>query len=163
MLRVLFLCLVSLLLCVSASGAGGSDTPPMNAPNIYQQTTTALNNAPDFSSFEGEITLIVLFQPHCSWCPIQMKEAAELQQERAPWLNIVAVSRGGTIPELLEELQRYDVQFPAYQGSRSMNAALQEPPGTPCVYLIGPDGYLGQYTCGRKTVDELVLFLMGKL
>lgn len=154
-----------LLLAVALIGGSAPVSLAVDArtTNIYSLTATPLNDAPAFSELEGQITLLILFQPNCAWCPIQFQHAEDLQRNRAKWLQIAAVSRGGSAAQLLHELDRYKTPFPGYQSSPELLKALEYTPGTPCMYLIGKDGHLGQYTCGRKTEDELVRFLLGKL
>lgn len=137
-------------------------TVSVEAEGIYRLDATALNDAPPFASYSGNITLVVLFQPGCPWCALQFRDLEQLKRERAPWLQIAAVSRNGSVPALLRELHEYGTQIPAYQSSRALLDALQFTPGTPCVYLIAPDGRLGQTACGRLTTDELVSFLTGR-
>lgn len=160
MIRSVVFSVGALLISLSGLKAGMAETEAVE--NVYQLPATPLNDAPEFADLSGQITLLILFQPHCAWCPIQFRAADELKRTRASWLQVAAVSRQGSIPALLTELDRYGVDFPAYQSSEALLEALRFTPGTPCIYLIAPDGHLGQYTCGRKTPDELADFLMGK-
>lgn len=147
-----------------SSSAQQSEAVPVSqsAEGIYTLGATALNEAPSFASYSGNITLVVLFQPGCPWCAIQFRDIEELKRDRAPWLQVAAVSRNGSVPALLRELEEYRTSIPAYQSSRELLSALQYTPGTPCVYLISPDGRLGQVACGRMTADQLVGFLTGR-
>ncbi|MAK62949.1 MAG: hypothetical protein CMK09_18425 [Ponticaulis sp.] len=163
MMRRAIIILVLTICLLGGMSSGAEDKTPVSAPDIFALSATPLNDAPEFSELSGQITLLILFQPHCAWCPLQFRAADELKRTRANWLQIAAVSRQGSIPQLLHELDRYGVDFPAYQSSEALLEALKYTPGTPCIYLIAADGHLGQYTCGRKTPDELVKFLMGKL
>ena len=158
--RVFKSIVASLAVVLMAASSATSQTAPTT--DFFSLRATPLNDAPDFSELKGEITLLILFQPNCAWCPIQFKHAEDLKRNRANWLQIAAVSRGGSIQQLLHELDRYQTPFPGYKSSPELLRALEYTPGTPCIYLIGKDGHLGQYTCGRKTEDELVRFLMGK-
>ena len=154
------------ILAVMASLGAPAGIQPASAShvayNIYELPATPLNASPDLRELSGHITMLITFQPNCAWCPLQFKAAQEFQRTRAPWLQIAAVSHNGSIPALLHELDRYQTPFPAYQSSPALLEALEFTPGTPCVYLIGEDGHLGQISCGRKTPDELVRFLMGQ-
>ena len=158
------ICAVMLALPVKAQSYGHTPAQMVSGTptGIYGLGATALNNAPAFSSYSGNVTLLVLFQPGCPWCAIQFRDLEELKAERAPWLQVAAVSRNGSVPALLSELEAYRTSIPAYQSSRELLSALQFTPGTPCVYLIGPEGRLGQTACGRMTADELVGFLTGR-
>ncbi|MAI90186.1 hypothetical protein [Ponticaulis sp.] len=161
-MRLLVLGFVCLFLGASASIGFADDAGPQSrAEGIYALPATPLNNAPDFETLSGNITLLVLFQPNCPWCELQFRTLEDFKQNRASWLQVAAVSRSGSLSALLRELDDYDIEFPAYQSSEELLRGLVFTPGTPCLYLIGPEGGLGQTACGRLSSDELTRFLMG--
>ena len=155
--RFLFLCFAVLGSTFTAAGADQSE-----AVGIYALHATPLNNAPEFETLADETTLIILFQPDCPWCGFQFRDAEAFRRNRAPFVQLAAVSRNGSLPDLLNELRKYQTDIPAWQSSPELLEALGETPGTPCVYLVRPEGEVARHRCGRQTSDELVRFLMGR-
>lgn len=122
---------------------------------VYAQTAQPLSGAPDFHTFAGHMTLIVTFQPDCPWCKIQFDDLAAFHAEDAPWLQVAAVSLRGNRRDLVHELRQARTEFSAYRSSQGLLDALHFTPGTPCVYLVSPDGELIGFRRGRQTREQL--------
>ena len=171
MFKVAFLSLPLLMLMPSALAADGQaaevqsgdsrDFEAVVLPSIYENAARPLLAAPPFSEFAGHITLIILFQPDCPWCVRQVKAAEDLQP-LAPFLKMALVSLTGRKDPLIHEVLKARTEIPAYQGSPDLLKALRNTPGTPCVYLITPDGRLVAYRRGKQSTEDLYNMLLGK-
>jgi hypothetical protein len=143
---------------VPSEGGGAETLAPVG---IYDEAARPLLDAPPFAEFDGHITLIILFQPDCPWCVRQVKAAEELQS-LAPFLKMALVSLTGRREPLVREVLKANTEIPAYQGSPELLKALRYTPGTPCVYLITPDGRLVAYRRGKQSTEDLYNMLLGK-
>ena len=154
-----FFCLCLFLLSGLSLNASAGDAARQG---LYALPATPLNNAPEFETLADEMTLVILFQPGCPWCAFQFRDAEAFKRDRAPFIQLSAVSRNGSLSELLTELNKYGTSIPAWQSSPELLEALGQTPGTPCVYLVRPEGVVARHRCGRLTEDELVRFLMNR-
>ncbi len=138
---------VSLALIAATCAVASADSPPtrdgVDRPpsGVFALPAEALTADVPFSELEGAPALLVLFQPACGHCLVQLRRASAFAAEH-PEVTVVAISLRGRAPDLVAELRRSKAQLPAYKASPALLEALGSPEGTPRVYSISSSGDL---------------------
>jgi thiol-disulfide isomerase/thioredoxin len=114
-----------------------------------------------FNNEEGKYTLVNYWAEWCQPCRVEVPELNELAAEHADQLTILAVNFDGEQgPELLEQLQKIDIQFPSLALDPRAKWGLERPKVLPETLIINSDGELVQRLIGPQTLESLMAFIV---
>jgi thiol-disulfide isomerase/thioredoxin len=114
-----------------------------------------------FNNDEGKYTLVNYWAEWCQPCRVEVPELNELAAEHADQLTILAVNFDGQHgPELLEQLQKIDIQFPSLALDPRAKWGLERPKVLPETLIINSDGELVKRLIGPQTLESLMAFIV---
>jgi|TARA_B110000977_G_scaffold101240_1_gene132709 thiol-disulfide isomerase/thioredoxin len=114
-----------------------------------------------FSNNEGKYTLVNYWAEWCQPCRTEVPELNELAAEHADQLTILAVNFDNEQgPELLEQLQKIDIQFPSLALDPRGKWGLERPNVLPETLIINSDGELVKRLIGPQTLESLMAYIV---
>ncbi len=103
--------------------------------------------------YAGAPVLMVFFKPDCSWCFRQVR-AFNTYMETCN-VTPIAVGVNGDRRALKKAVRTLRPNFPAYQASAGLLAALGEVPATPFTLVSQPDGEFATWLRGYIPLERL--------
>jgi len=97
--------------------------------DLQSYTTGQLKTA------QGQPHVVMVYQPDCRWCGLQMQDMQRLQQA-CPWFQMQLVGVHGSQIRLRAELRRYNIDLPAYLGDRRFIQQVGPIEGTPLTLIF---------------------------
>ena len=114
----------------------------------------------NFNNDQGKYTLVNYWAEWCQPCRVEVPELNELAAEHADQLTILAVNFDGEQgPELLDQLQKIDIQFPSLVADPRAKWGLERPKVLPETLIINSDGELVKRLMGPQTLESLMAFI----
>ncbi len=86
--------------------------------------------------FAGRPSLMMLFEPDCSWCRRQGQVLETIQRSCSGRVQVLAVGVRGARAALTAEARRHGGGFPVYQASPAFQALTGDLPATPITLLL---------------------------
>jgi peroxiredoxin len=108
-------------------------------------------------SFEGRPTLLVFFKTSCATCDLTFPYINRLREAFPERWQLWAVSQDPP-DRSTEYARKYGISYPVLIDAPEFAASrLYDPPATPTLFLIGPDGRVEYTTHGfsKEDVNEL--------
>lgn len=124
----------------------------------YELRNLETTEVESLSKYRGEETLIVLFEPDCTWCLRQIRTLNSLL-ESCPSFQALAVGVNGNRRSYLETLNLLRPDFPAYEISRELYEDLggaETVAGTPVMLWGDANGELVTYSVGYQKKNVLL-------
>lgn len=148
-----------LLLCL-VSGAG---LLRADSPNLlhYRHENLRTGQQHDLESMQGRVSLLMFFEPGCSWCFKQTRAFNELLEQCPKQLAMAALGVHGNRRELKKALWHLQASFPGLMASPQMLKDMQGVPATPMTLVADEHGVLLSYLRGYIPVDKLQSMLAG--
>lgn len=157
---------IAMLLVVSsamvlADGSNVTVTATLTAPSLLDYELKRLD-APEVEplrQFQGKPVLMMFFEPDCSWCFRQVRTLNALAERCPNGFQALAVGVNGNRSHLKKELRRLRPDFPAFEASPALLAALGGVPATPFTLLGDANGSYLNWTRGYLPEQDLEQFL----
>jgi len=120
--------------------------------------------AESLDRYAGRTTLLMLFEPGCSWC-LKQSRAIDTLLAQCPQFAAAAIGVHGNRRDLRSTFHRYRADYPAYQASASFISALGGVDATPFTLVSDgagrPLGWLQGYLPAEQ-LHEAVSRLAGE-
>lgn len=142
----------------NAHWASGQTIPMSSGPSVFSQPATPLRDSPTLNTLFGKPALVVLFQPNCGHCRVQMRNTVNFVKMN-PHLQTFAVSEYGSRDALERALNLGGVDIPAYRSSPHLLNVLGKPRGAPRTFLLDSYGRVVLATKGTQNLRQLENFL----
>lgn len=110
----------------------------------YQHHNLMTNNIEQLTLMPNKPSIMMLFEPDCSWCFKQAKVLNQLHATCPNQVNIIALGVNGDKQALKQQSWKMKLHFPAYMTSHDLLDVLGEIPATPMSLLSSSEGnYIG--------------------
>ncbi|WP_444920387.1 TlpA family protein disulfide reductase [Microbulbifer sp. CnH-101-G] len=158
-MRCFFLWLVLFTLCAPAASyvAQGESLLDLELRSLASPERI------DLLRYQGEATVMVFFEPECSWCFRQVRALNQLLAQCPSQFQPLAVGTNGSRRALLAEYRRLRPNFPAFQVSSKLLDKVGSIPATPFTLLINRSGAPGGWLRGFMSQEKLRLVLAERL
>ncbi|MEC4726130.1 thioredoxin family protein [Shewanella sp. D64] len=157
---ILFLLISLLLGQIAPTKAAEPDLGPQLL--AYQHENLTSHKVENLQKLKGKPTLMMFFEPQCSWCFKQGKAFNRLLQQCPTAVNIVALGSHGDKVTLRRELWRMKLNFPGYLVGKTMMGELGALPATPMTLITDENGNLSGYLRGYIKLEQLLPLLRTK-
>ncbi len=148
----LWLCLPALLLWAAPV------VVPAQSVDLLKYTLQSLDEVAtehDLDQYTGKPTILIFFEPECSWCLRQTRVLNELVASCENF-QAIAIGVNGTRRALQNTLRRLRAEFPAYQISRTLQEDIGEVEATPLMLLADDTGAFVTHMRGYQRTEVLV-------
>lgn len=136
------------LLLIAAGDAQSTDLLNYELRSLDEVGTRSLE------TLRGTPTVMMFFEPACSWCLKQTRVLNELRRQ-CDGLNVVAIGVNGDRRSLLDTASRMRAQFPVFQISARMQSDIGRIEGTPLLMFADSTGNYGRHFRGYQQLDRL--------
>ncbi|BDM65471.1 hypothetical protein NFHSH190041_29230 [Shewanella sp. NFH-SH190041] len=145
----------------------GDNSPQVPLLGYQHQALNGSNNARSsdgtLQHLTGKPTLMMFFEPGCSWCVKQGKALNQLLASCHGQLQAVALGTGADRATLKKTWWQMQLDFPGYQVGREMMQQLGELPATPITLIADQQGQLSGYLRGYVKLSTLKPLLQQRL
>ena len=109
------------------------------------------------SDFNGQWLLINYWAEWCKPCLKEVPELNEFHSQYAAEYSMFAISFDNlTNEELLEQIKKYDMQYPLLASIPTPKLGIDMPAALPANYIRSPDGRIFGPLLGPQTVQSLL-------
>lgn len=133
-------------------------SPAKASPSVFAQSATPLRDSPPLNHLFGKPAIIVLFQPNCGYCKVQMRTNKAFIAEN-PGFQTFAISEFGSHNALERMLNSARTDIKAYKSSGALLKVLGYPSGSPRTFLVDSFGRIILAAKGTQSIDQLSHFV----
>ncbi len=123
--------------------------------SLYEQSLSKLNGGIDFEELNGKSSAMVIFQPDCAWCALQVRTIKKLQDEEGLSKNYIAVGINGRHMDLKKEMMKSGIKLPSYRSTPTFKRIAGLKDETPVILIVDGQGQILKKLVGYQ--DETVL------
>lgn len=127
----------------------------------YEQRSLNDLSARNLQTLVGKPSLILFFEPDCSWCYKQTKVFNRLYTACREHLNIVGLGVNGNQSALKKEAWRLKARFPLFMAGHALVKDMGGVSATPFTLVLNQQGGLQSHAKGYLSPKKLAAFSEG--
>ena len=121
----------------------------------YQHENLRSGQLESLTDHNGDINLMMFFEPNCAWCYKQIKAFNQISTQ-CRQVSITALGINGKRHQLKKDLWRLKPQFPAFIANAGMIAEIGAIPATPITLIIDKQGHYIDHLRGYISSDKVL-------